>query len=76
MRFVLRLDSALIEALKPEYIAPLVLYLAHESCEENHSLFEVCAGWIARVRWQRSQGKLLRDAKTTISPESGLSIPQ
>jgi hypothetical protein len=27
--------------LKPEYIVPLVAYLAHESCEENGSVFEI-----------------------------------
>jgi 3-hydroxyacyl-CoA dehydrogenase/3a,7a,12a-trihydroxy-5b-cholest-24-enoyl-CoA hydratase len=33
--------SDLVEALKPEYVAPLVLWLCHESCEENGGLFEV-----------------------------------
>ena len=65
---------ALVEALKPEFIAPLVLYLCHESCEESHALFEVCAGWVAKVRWQRSEGVVLRDATTDISPESGLCL--
>lgn len=27
--------------LKPEYVAPLVLWLAHEQCKENGGLFEV-----------------------------------
>ncbi len=29
------LPPDLIAALKPEYVSPLVAYLAHESCEEN-----------------------------------------
>jgi 3-hydroxyacyl-CoA dehydrogenase/3a,7a,12a-trihydroxy-5b-cholest-24-enoyl-CoA hydratase len=65
-----------VEALKPEFIAPLVLYLCHESCEESHGLFEVCAGWVAKVRWQRSEGVMLRDAKVDISPESGQSMAE
>ena len=38
----------LVEALKPEYVSPLVLYLCHDSCEENGSLFEIGAGWIGK----------------------------
>ena len=45
-----------LEALKPEYVAPFVAYLAHESCEENGSLFEVGAGYIAKLRWNRTKG--------------------
>lgn len=39
--FFFGIISDLIEALKPEYVAPLVLWLCHESCEENGSVFEV-----------------------------------
>jgi len=42
------------EALKtmdPKYIVPLVVYLSHESCEETGSVFELCAGFIAKLRW-------------------------
>jgi len=38
----------MIDALKPEYISPLVLYLTHESCEETGGLFELAAGWISK----------------------------
>lgn len=31
----------LVDAFKPEYVAPLVVWLCHESCAENGSLFEV-----------------------------------
>jgi hypothetical protein len=30
----------LVAALKPEYVAPLVLYLCHESCKVNGQVFE------------------------------------
>ena len=43
-----------LDNLKPEYIVPLVGYLAHESCEETGSVFELGAGWIAKLRWQRA----------------------
>ncbi len=62
----------MIEALKPEFVAPLVVYLCHESCKETGSLFEVGAGWVAKLRWQRTQGASLRGLKTGITPESGI----
>jgi hypothetical protein len=37
--------------LKSAYIVPLVAYLSHETCEENGSVFELGAGWIAKLRW-------------------------
>lgn len=49
----------LLEALKPEYIVPLVGYLCHESCEENGSIFEVLAGWIGKLRLERSEGHFM-----------------
>ncbi|MCB8943468.1 MAG: SDR family NAD(P)-dependent oxidoreductase [Ardenticatenaceae bacterium] len=50
------LPQEMVEALKPEYVAPLVAYLCHESCDVTGQLFEVGAGWVSRLRWQRSQG--------------------
>lgn len=35
------LPKELVEALKPEYVSPLVAWLCHEDCEENGSVFEV-----------------------------------
>lgn len=46
----------LCQALKPEYVSPLVLWLCHASCSETGSLFEVGAGWVSKLRWQRTQG--------------------
>ena len=45
----------LVAALKPEYVAPVVAYLAHESVADTGAIFELGAGWVSRVRWQRSQ---------------------
>ena len=39
------------EALKPEFVAPFVAYLCHDSCTDNGALFEVGAGYIAKQRW-------------------------
>ena len=45
-----------VEALRPELVSPAVVYLCHESCAVSGALFEIGGGWIARLRWQRSDG--------------------
>ena len=46
----------MLERLKPEYVAPLTLYLCHESCEETGSTIEVGGGWAAKLRRESAQG--------------------
>jgi len=46
----------LLGAFKPEFVVPLVVYLCHESTTETGSVFEVGAGWVSKLRWQRTQG--------------------
>jgi multifunctional beta-oxidation protein len=50
------LPPDVVEALKPDYVAPLVAYLSHPNCDETDGVFEVGSGWIARVKLQRSHG--------------------
>ncbi|KAM9359904.1 peroxisomal multifunctional enzyme type 2 [Symphorus nematophorus] len=60
----------LVASLKPEYVAPLVLWLCHEQCQENGGLFEVGAGWIGKLRWERSQGRTVRQKNQPMTPEA------
>jgi 3-hydroxyacyl-CoA dehydrogenase/3a,7a,12a-trihydroxy-5b-cholest-24-enoyl-CoA hydratase len=54
------MPPALVEALRPELVSPLVARLVHESSEETGSLFEVGGGFYAKLRWERSSGKTFR----------------
>jgi len=54
------LPKELIDALKPEYVTPLVAYLCHESNEETGALFEVGGGFMGKLRWERAEGKLFK----------------
>ncbi|XP_061135594.1 peroxisomal multifunctional enzyme type 2 [Syngnathus typhle] len=60
----------LVAALKPEYVAPMVLWLCHEQCQENGGLFEVGAGWIGKLRWERTQGCITRQSNQPMTPEA------
>eukprot|EP01066_Platyproteum_vivax_P010415 Platyproteum_vivax@DN4658_c0_g1_i2.p1 len=52
------MSKEMVAALKPEFIAPFVLWLTHESCQQNGQLYEVAAGSIAKVRVERSKGHI------------------
>ncbi|KAK2785485.1 bifunctional hydroxyacyl-CoA dehydrogenase/enoyl-CoA hydratase fox2 [Onygenales sp. PD_12] len=57
----------LLAHLKPEWIVPLVATLVHSSnTTESGSIFEVGAGHMAKLRWERAGGALLKtDASLT-----------
>uniref|UniRef100_M4APF7 Hydroxysteroid (17-beta) dehydrogenase 4 n=1 Tax=Xiphophorus maculatus TaxID=8083 RepID=M4APF7_XIPMA len=59
----------LVASLKPEYVAPLVLWLCHEQCQENGGLFEAGAGWIGKLRWERTEGRIVRQRNKPMTPE-------
>ncbi|MGH8504686.1 MAG: SDR family NAD(P)-dependent oxidoreductase [Stenotrophobium sp.] len=56
------LPPELIAALKPEYVSPLVGWLCHADCSETGSSFEVGAGYVAKLRWERSRGHFFKTA--------------
>jgi 3-hydroxyacyl-CoA dehydrogenase/3a,7a,12a-trihydroxy-5b-cholest-24-enoyl-CoA hydratase len=50
------LPKELVEQLKPEFVSPVVAWLCHEDCTENGGLFEVGAGFVGKLRWERTKG--------------------
>ncbi|CAE6478147.1 unnamed protein product [Rhizoctonia solani] len=60
----------MLAGLKPEFVAPLVLALTHPSGPEaSGKTFEVGAGYVAEIRWERSQGHIFR-ADATFTPSA------
>ncbi|PWZ02886.1 putative multifunctional beta-oxidation protein [Testicularia cyperi] len=54
----------MVDAFKPDFVAPMVGYLASEANEENtQGLYEVSGGWVAAVRWQRAGGHAFSHGK-------------
>ena len=56
-----------LQSLKPDWVVPLVAVLVHKQSTENGSIFEVGGGHIAKLRWERASGLLLK-ADDTYTP--------
>ncbi|CDI83861.1 hypothetical protein EAH_00045050, partial [Eimeria acervulina] len=56
------LPPPLLKSLKPDCVAPVVLFLSSKESKVTGQVFEVGAGWVAAVRWQRSAGKVFSSA--------------
>ncbi|KFA78060.1 hypothetical protein S40288_05443 [Stachybotrys chartarum IBT 40288] len=51
------MPEEMVQAFKPDYIAPLVLLLCSDKCPDpTGGLYEVGSGWVGRTRWQRTGG--------------------
>lgn len=58
-----------LASLKPEWVVPLVACLVHKDNKENGSIFEVGGGHVAKLRWERSKGLLLK-ADSSYTPSA------
>ncbi|RDW67200.1 putative peroxisomal multifunctional beta-oxidation protein (MFP) [Aspergillus mulundensis] len=56
-----------LELLRPEWVVPVVATLVHSSnTTESGSIFEIGGGHVAKLRWERAKGALLKtDASLT-----------
>jgi hypothetical protein len=52
-----------------EFVAPMVVALAHESCPVTGQIFQAGGGWYSQVSWQRSDGYLAPPEKTITAEE-------
>jgi multifunctional beta-oxidation protein len=54
-------DQKMMEIMKPDWVVPLVGVLTHESnTKETGSIFEASSGHFSKIRWERSDGLVLR----------------
>ena len=56
------MPQELVDALKPEYVTPLTVFMCHDSFQETGGLFEAGAGWYGQLQYYRSEGKHLPGA--------------
>jgi len=54
----------MVAALSPDFVAPFVLYLGSEQCDRTGGVYELGAGWISKIRWQRAHGHVFPGAFT------------
>jgi multifunctional beta-oxidation protein len=52
------------EIFDPNWVAPVVVFLVSEECEETGSIIEAAAGWATKLVWQRSGGYAVRLGRT------------
>ncbi|KAI5308498.1 bifunctional hydroxyacyl-CoA dehydrogenase/enoyl-CoA hydratase fox2, partial [Ascosphaera atra] len=51
------MPEEVVQALKPDYIAPMVALLCSDKAPEpTKGLYEIGSGWFAQTRWQRTGG--------------------
>lgn len=58
----------IVEAWKPDLVVPIVAFLSHDECPCTGSIFESGGGWVAQVKWKRTQGHYF-DVDAPFGPE-------
>jgi NAD(P)-dependent dehydrogenase (short-subunit alcohol dehydrogenase family)/acyl dehydratase/putative sterol carrier protein len=64
------LPPDLFEKLKPEFVAPLVLFLCSEKCPVNGAVYNAGMGYFNRAALVSGPGVLLSDGSTVPTPET------
>jgi NAD(P)-dependent dehydrogenase (short-subunit alcohol dehydrogenase family) len=63
------LPPDMFNKLKPEFVMPIVLYLASEANQDSGMIFNCAAGWYSRAAIVCAKGALIGDGKRDIKPE-------
>ncbi|GAB4304709.1 MAG: hypothetical protein Kow0090_20330 [Myxococcota bacterium] len=63
------LPPDLFDKLKPEFVAPIVLYLCSEECKETGMVFNAGMGYFSRSAIFAGAGAVVGDGKSPPSPE-------
>jgi putative sterol carrier protein len=64
------LPPDMFEKLKPEFVAPLVLYLCSEQCPVSGGIYNVGMGYFNRVAMVTGPGAVVGDGKEVPTPEA------
>lgn len=65
------LPPDLFKELKPELIAPVVVWMCHEDCQESGAVIESAAGWASKYAIVRGHGSVLRRSlNDAVTPEN------
>ena len=60
--------------LKPEFVAPFVVAVTHpDGPEASGKVYEVGAGYVAEIRWERSKGHVFKTDDTFTPSAVGVS---
>ncbi|KAI9346202.1 hypothetical protein BDR26DRAFT_907909 [Obelidium mucronatum] len=63
------LPPEMLAHLNPSFVVPVVAYLCHEKTTETGGLFEVGAGFVSKLRFERSKGVVFK-SDATFTPGS------
>jgi NAD(P)-dependent dehydrogenase (short-subunit alcohol dehydrogenase family) len=55
--------------LKPEFVMPIVLFLASEANQDSGMIFNCAAGWYSRTAVVCAKGVIIGDGKRPVKPE-------
>jgi putative sterol carrier protein len=64
------LPPEMFEKLKPEFVAPLVLYLSSEQCPVTGAIYNAGMGYFNRAAIMTGQGTVIGDGKEIPAPEA------
>jgi hypothetical protein len=62
-------ELAFLDAIRPELVVPLVVFLASTACEFSHHNYSACAGRFARVFVGLGSGWLADDSGTVTADD-------